>query len=214
LSSLKEKLRLLVITDKKLKPNIVKAIEDVLRGGATSIQLRLKESSTKEMIEVGRKIRKLTRNYGALYFVDDRLDVALATDADGVQLGPDDMPIAIAREMAPNLIIGGSVYSLEEAVRAESEGADFLGAGSVFASPTKTDARVIGLNGLREIVKNVKIPVVAIGGINTSNAEAVLKTGVAGIAVISAVMGAEDVCIATLELRKIVDMVLGHGSSP
>jgi thiamine-phosphate pyrophosphorylase len=124
------------------------------------------------------------------------------------------MPIAIAREMAPNLIIGGSVYSLEEAVRAESEGADFLGAGSVFASPTKTDARVIGLNGLREIVKNVKIPVVAIGGINTSNAEAVLKTGVAGIAVISAVMGAEDVCIATLELRKIVDMVLGHGSSP
>lgn len=214
MSSLKEKLRLLVITDKKLKPNIVKAIEDVLRGGATSIQLRLKESSTKEMIEVGRKIRKLTRNYGALYFVDDRLDVALATDADGVQLGPDDMPIAIAREMAPNLIIGGSVYSLEEAVRAESEGADFLGAGSVFASPTKTDARVIGLNGLREIVKNVKIPVVAIGGINTSNAEAVLKTGVAGIAVISAVMGAEDVCIATLELRKIVDMVLGHGSSP
>jgi thiamine-phosphate pyrophosphorylase len=214
LSSLKEKLRLLVITDKKLKPNIVKAIEDVLRGGATSIQLRLKESSTKEMIEVGRKIRKLTRNYGALYFVDDRLDVALATDADGVQLGPDDMPIAIAREMAPNLIIGGSVYSLEEAVRAESEGADFLGAGSVFASPTKTDARVIGLNGLREIVKNVKIPVVAIGGINTSNAEAVLKTGVTGIAVISAVMGAEDVCIATLELRKIVDMVLGHGSSP
>jgi thiamine-phosphate pyrophosphorylase len=214
LSSLKEKLRLLVITDKKLKPNIVKAIEDVLRGGATSIQLRLKESSTKEMIEVGRKIRKLTRNYGALYFVDDRLDVALATDADGVQLGPDDMPIAIAREMAPNLIIGGSVYSLEEAVRAESEGADFLGAGSVFASPTKTDARVIGLNGLREIVKNVKIPVVAIGGINTSNAEAVLKTGVAGIAVISAVMGAEDVCRATLELRKIVDMVLGHGSSP
>ncbi|MCC6028457.1 MAG: thiamine phosphate synthase [Archaeoglobi archaeon] len=214
MSSLKEKLRLLVITDKKLKPNIVKAIEDVLRGGATSIQLRLKESSTKEMIEVGRKIRKLTRNYGALYFVDDRLDVALATDADGVQLGPDDMPIAIAREMAPNLIIGGSVYSLEEAVRAESEGADFLGAGSVFASPTKTDARVIGLNGLREIVKNVKIPVVAIGGINTSNAEAVLKTGVTGIAVISAVMGAEDVCIATLELRKIVDMVLGHGSSP
>ena len=214
MSSLKEKLRLLVITDKKLKPNIVKAIEDVLRGGATSIQLRLKESSTKEMIEVGRKMRKLTRNYGALYFVDDRLDVALATDADGVQLGPDDMPIAIAREMAPNLIIGGSVYSLEEAVRAESEGADFLGAGSVFASPTKTDARVIGLNGLREIVKNVKIPVVAIGGINTSNAEAVLKTGVAGIAVISAVMGAEDVCIATLELRKIVDMVLGHGSSP
>jgi thiamine-phosphate pyrophosphorylase len=214
LSFLREKLRLLVITDKKLKPNIVKAVEDALRGGATSIQLRLKESSTKEMIEVGREIRRLTRNYEALYFVDDRLDVALATDADGVQLGPDDMPIAIARELAPNLIIGGSVYSLEEAVRAESEGADFLGAGSVFPSPTKIDARVIGLNGLREIVRKVKIPVVAIGGINASNAEAVLKTGVVGIAVISAVMGAEDVYRATLELRKIVDMALGHGEPP
>jgi len=99
-------------------------------------------------------------------------------------------------------------------VRAESEGADFLGAGSVFPSPTKIDARVIGLNGLREIVKKVKIPVVAIGGINASNAEAVLKTGVVGIAVISAVMGAEDVYRATLELRKIIDMALGHGEPP
>uniref|UniRef100_A0A7J3Z850 Thiamine-phosphate synthase n=1 Tax=Ignisphaera aggregans TaxID=334771 RepID=A0A7J3Z850_9CREN len=208
--SLREKLRLIVITDKKLKPDIIKAVEDALKGGATSIQLRLKDSSTSEMIKVGKAIRRLTRDYGALYFVDDRLDVALATDADGVQLGPDDMPIYIARELAPNLIIGGSAYSLEEAMRVEREGADFIGAGSVFPSPTKPDARVIGLDGLREIVERVKIPVVAIGGINASNAEAVLRRGVVGMAVISAVMGAEDVYRATLELRKIVDMVLGY----
>jgi len=207
--SLREKLRLLVITDKRLKPSIVKSVEDALRGGATSIQLRLKDSSTREMIEVGREIRRLTRDYGALYFVDDRVDVALATDADGVQLGSDDMPISIARKLAPNLIIGSSIYSLEEAVEAEREGADFLGAGSVFPSPTKADARIIGLDGLRRVVERVKIPVVAIGGINASNAEAVLRTGVVGIAVISAVMGAEDVYKATLELRKIVDKVLG-----
>jgi thiamine-phosphate pyrophosphorylase len=211
--SLREKFRLLVITGKKLKPSIVKAVEDALKGGATSIQLRLKDSSTSEMIEVGKDIRRLTRDYGALYFVDDRLDIALATNADGIQLGPGDMPIDIARELAPNLIIGGSAYSLEleEAIRVEREGADFIGAGSVFPSPTKTGARVIGLDGLRKIVERTRIPVVAIGGINASNAEAVLRAGVVGIAVISAVMRAEDVYRATLELRKIVDMVLGNG---
>ena len=208
--SLREKLRLLVITDKRLKPNVVKSVEDALRGGATSIQLRLKDSSTREMIEVGKAIRRLTRDYGALYFVDDRVDVALATDADGVQLGPEDMPIVIAKEIAPNLIIGASVYSVDEAVEAEKEGASFLGAGSVFPSPTKPDARVIGLDGLRRIVESVRIPVVAIGGINKDNVEAVLRTGVAGVAVISAVMGAEDVYRATLELRKIIDRVLGN----
>ncbi|MCI4437801.1 MAG: thiamine phosphate synthase [Ignisphaera sp.] len=207
--SLREKLRLLVITDKRLKPNVVKSVEDALRGGATSVQLRLKDSSTREMVEVGKAIRRLTRDYGALYFVDDRVDVALATDADGVQLGPEDMPIAIAKEIAPNLIIGASVYSVDEAVEAEKEGASFLGAGSVFPSPTKPDARVIGLDGLRRIVESVRIPVVAIGGINKDNVEAVLRTGVAGVAVISAVMGAEDVYRATLELRKIIDRVLG-----
>ncbi|MGC8983525.1 MAG: thiamine phosphate synthase [Desulfurococcaceae archaeon] len=207
---LREKLKLVVITDKKLKPDVVKSVEDALRGGATSIQLRLKESPAREMVEVGRVVRRLTREYGALYFVDDRLDVALVTDADGVQLGPEDIPIRAAREAAPNLIIGASVYSLEEALRAEEEGADFLGAGSVYPTASKPGVRVIGVEGLRRIVESVKIPVVAIGGISRDNAREVLRTGVAGIAVISAVMGADDVYKATLELRRIVDEVLGQ----
>jgi len=93
LTELGRYLRLLVITDPKLRPDVVRSVEEALRGGATSIQLRMKEASTRTLIAVGREIRRLTRDYGALYFVDDRVDVALATDADGVQLGPDDIPL-------------------------------------------------------------------------------------------------------------------------
>ncbi|AFK22518.1 thiamine phosphate synthase [Pyrococcus sp. ST04] len=205
--NLRKRLRLYVITDRRLKPEI-ESVREALEGGATAIQLRIKNAPTKEMYEVGKEIRRLTTEYGALFFVDDRIDVALAVDADGVQLGPEDMPIKVAKEIAPNLIVGASVYSLEEAVRAEKEGADYLGAGSVFPTKTKKDVKVIGIKGLRRIVENVKIPVVAIGGINIENAREVLRTGVAGIAVISAVMGAENVRKATEELRKIVEEVL------
>ena len=202
--TLREKLKLYVITDRRLKPEI-KSVREALEGGATSIQLRIKNASTREMIKIGKKIRELTKEYDALYFVDDRLDVALVTNADGVQLGSEDMPISLAREIAPNLIIGASVYSLEEALQAEKERADYLGAGSVFPTPTKAGVRVIGVEGLRKIVKSVKIPVVAIGGINHKNARDVLKTGVDGIAIISAIMGAEDVKKATEEMKKIIE---------
>ncbi len=205
---LENHLKLLVLTDPKLRPNVVESVKQALEGGATSIQLRMKEASTRQMIEAGLEIRRLTREYGALYFVDDRLDVALATKADGVQLGPDDMPVKMAREIAPNLLIGASVYSLEEAVEAEKAGADFLGAGAVYPSPTKPGVPVIGLDGLRLIVRTVKIPVVAIGGVNESNALEVLETGVAGIAVVSCVMGAPSVKDAARRLRSIVDKAL------
>ena len=206
--NLREKLKLYVITDRRLKPEI-ESVREALEGGATSIQLRIKNASTREMIKIGKRIRELTKEYDALYFVDDRLDVALATNADGVQLGPEDMPISLAREIAPNLIIGASVYSLEEALQAEKERADYLGAGSVFPTPTKAGVRVIGVEGLRKIVKSVKIPVVAIGGINHKNARDVLKTGVDGIAIISAIMGAEDVKKATEEMKKIIEEAIG-----
>ena len=205
--NLRKKLKLYVITDRRLKPE-VESVREALEGGATSIQLRIKNAPTREMIEIGRKIRELTKEYDVLYFVDDRLDVALAIDADGVQLGPEDMPISLAREIAPNLIIGASVYSLEEALKAEKEGADYLGAGSVFPTPTKRDAKVIGLEGLKRIVDSVKIPVVAIGGINHENVREVLNTGVDGIAIISAIIGADDVKIATEEMRKIIEEVI------
>lgn len=205
--NLRKRLRLYVITDRRLRDEI-ETVNAALEGGATAIQMRIKNAPTGEMIQVGKELRKITKEYDALFFVDDRLDVALAVDADGVQLGPEDMPISIARELAPNLIIGASVYSLEEALKAERDGADYLGAGSVFPTKTKKNARVLGLEGLRRIVESVKIPVVAIGGINHENVRKVLEIGVDGIAVISAIVGAEDVKKATEEMRKIIDEYL------
>ena len=205
--NLRKRLRLYVITDRRLRDEI-ETVNAALEGGATAIQMRIKNAPTGEMIRVGKELRKITKEYDALFFVDDRLDVALAVDADGVQLGPEDMPISIARELAPNLIIGASVYNLEEALKAEKDGADYLGAGSVFPTKTKKDARVLGLEGLKRIVESVKIPVVAIGGINHENVRKVLEIGVDGIAVISAIVGAEDVKKATEEMRKIIDEYL------
>ncbi|ALM74659.1 thiamine phosphate synthase [Thermococcus barophilus] len=206
--NLKKRLRLYVITDRRLRDEI-ETTKAVLEGGATAIQMRIKNAPTGEMIRVGKELRKITKEYDALFFVDDRLDVALAVDADGVQLGPEDMPVYIARELAPNLIIGASVYSLEEALKAEREKADYLGAGSVFPTKTKKDARVLGLEGLKKVVESVKIPVVAIGGINHENVRKVLEIGVDGIAVISAIVGAEDVKKAAEEMRRIIDEYLG-----
>jgi len=205
---LRERLRLYVITDRRFRDE-VSTVQAALEGGATAIQMRIKDAPTREMVEIGKKLRKLTDEYGALFFVDDRVDVALAVNADGVQVGPDDMPVRLVREIAPNLLIGVSVYSLGEAVKAERDGADYLGAGAVFPTKTKADARYLGLDGLREVLETVKIPVVAIGGINHENVREVLRLGVDGIAVISAIVGAPDVKRATLEMRRIIDEYLG-----
>jgi thiamine-phosphate pyrophosphorylase len=205
---LRERLRLYVITDRRFRDE-VSTVQAALEGGATAIQMRIKDAPTREMVEIGKKLRKLTDEYGALFFVDDRVDVALAVNADGVQVGPDDMPVRLVREIAPNLLIGASVYSLGEAVKAERDGADYLGAGAVFPTKTKADARYLGLDGLREVLETVKIPVVAIGGINHENVREVLRLGVDGIAVISAIVGAPDVKRATLEMRRIIDEYLG-----
>jgi len=202
--SLREKLRLYVITDRRLRDEI-SSVKDALEGGATTIQLRLKNTSTREMIEIVKKIRKICEDYSALFFVNDRLDVALAVNADGVHVGHEDMPLYMVREIAPNLIVGASARNLEEAIKAEKEHADYIGAGSVFPTKSKEDAVIMGLDELERIVRNVKIPVVAIGGIDHSNVEKVLRTGVDGIAVISAIVGAEDVKKAAQEMRKIIE---------
>ncbi|ASJ10739.1 thiamine phosphate synthase [Thermococcus sp. P6] len=198
-----ERLKLYVITDRRLRDE-VSTVRDALEGGATAIQMRIKDAPTREMVEVGKKLRKLTLDYDALFFVDDRVDVALAVDADGVHLGPEDMPVPLVRKIAPGLIIGASVRTPEEALRAEREGADYLGVGAVFPTSTKPDARYIGLDGLRAVLKVTRLPVVAIGGINRENVRDVVRLGVSGVAVISAVVGAPDVKRATMELKREV----------
>ncbi|MFZ8791924.1 MAG: thiamine phosphate synthase [Thermosphaera aggregans] len=202
---MKSTLKLLVITEPKLKPNVVKSVEEGFEGEATSTQLRMKDASARQIFEVGLEIRRLTRDYGALYSVDDRLDVALATNVDGVQLEPEYMPIDIAKEIALNMLIGASICSLREAVESEKLGGHFLGTGSVNPSPTKPNVPVIGLEGLRLIVKSVEIPVIAIGNTTESKVLEVMETGVVGVAVISAVMGAPSVRKATAKLGRLVD---------
>lgn len=189
-------LRLLVLTDTGLaapRP-VVEVVERALAGGARAVQLRNKSESARELLEVGRTLRKLTRDAGALLFVNDRVDLALALDADGVHVGPDDLPVAAVRRVtSPDFLIGRSADDPEVARRAIADGADYIGCGAVYATSTKPDAGdVIGLPGLRTMVASVDRPVVAIGGITVERVAEVAGTGVAGIAVVGAVMSAKD----------------------
>lgn len=200
-------LSLYVITDEKIglgRSHIFLA-EEALKGGATVIQFRDKEKTGRELYKIGVKLREITKKYGALFIVNDRVDIALAVGADGVHLGMNDLPISVARKIAGNkFIIGASVSSPEEAILAEKEGADYISAQSIFETSSKEDVKVIGIEGLKAIVKVSSLPVIAIGGINKYNAREVIKAGAKGIAVISAVVSQEDVKSATEELKSII----------
>ncbi len=155
--------------------------------GVKLIQLREKKMKDRELISVARRIREISESYDAMFIVNDRLDIAIASDADGVHLGQEDLPLEIAREIFDG-IIGISVHSVEEAIRAKN--ADYLGAGPVFRTTTKENAREpIGTEGLKKIVSATELPVFAIGGIGLENVESVLRCGVWGVAVVSALVG-------------------------
>lgn len=170
------------------------------------IQLRGKTLSGGELVRVGRLLRRLTREAGALLIVNDRIDVALAVGADGVHLGQDDLPAGDARRLiGARRLLGLSASTVDEAVRADAAGADYIGFGPVFATSSKEDARPpAGLDALAEAVKAVSVPIVAIGGIHADTVGAVLNTGAAGIAVIAAVVGAADVEEAARSLRRLI----------
>lgn len=204
-------LRLYVITDEKIGLGRSHSFlaEEALKGGATVIQLRDKEKSGKELYKIGLKIRALTRQYRALFIVNDRLDIALAVGADGVHLGTEDLPISVARKIAgKNFIIGASVSSPEEALIAEKEGADYISAQSIFETSSKENVKVIGIEGLKSIVKVSSLPVIAIGGINKENVKDVIRAGARGVAVISAVISKGDVRESTEELRKLIEEII------
>ena len=160
-----------------------------LEGGADTIQLRQKTGSTREMIEVAQQMKRLCAESGVLFVVNDRVDVALASGADGVHLGQDDFPIPLARELlGEESIIGGSAATLEEARKCLSDGADYVGFGPVYPTASKEDAGpVSGLGLLRKVVESISLPVIAIGGVDEKNTHDVMEAGAHGIAVISAV---------------------------
>lgn len=200
-----DKIRLMVLTDPDLigSRSWVEVVHAVLRGGARAIQLRHKRATARELVELGRRLHPLTREFDALLFVNDRLDVALSCQADGVHLGPEDLPVAEARRVVPReFLIGASADTVEAARAAESRGANYLGVGSVFGTSTKVEVadERIGLARLSEIARAVTIPVIGIGGVNAENASSVVRAGAAGVAVVSAVMGAREPEAATRAL--------------
>ena len=194
--ALQHQIRLIVITDRpQAHPRPVEdVVREALAAGAPAVQLRDKAATARELLTTARRLRALTGETGALLFVNDRLDVALAAGADGAHLGPDDVPLSAARTAAPpGFLLGVSTDDPQDARQAEAEGADYIGCGTVYDTASKRDAgEVIGLEGLRRVTEAVSIPVVGIGGIAPHRAQEVASAGAAGCAAIGAVMGAKD----------------------
>lgn len=199
---------LYLVTDRNvlMGRDLLKGIEEAIKGGATLIQLREKNISTLEFYNIALKVKELTNKYNIPLIINDRLDIALAVDAEGLHIGQDDMPLKIARKiLGDDKIIGVSTSSTEEALGAQRDGADYVGVGAMFPTDTKTDADSVTLMELRSIKASLKIPVVAIGGINKNNIQSVMKTGANGVAVISAVLSESDIKAACERLRKVGD---------
>lgn len=181
-------------------------IEEAIKGGVTLIQIREKDCSTRDFLNVAKEIKKITDKYNVPLIINDRIDIAKAIDADGVHLGQDDMPLSIARKiLGPDKIIGISAGNIKEALEAERNGADYLGIGAIFYTNSKKDIDTpIGLDGLKNITGKINIPSVAIGGVNASNATDVINSGVNGISVISAILNNKDIKFAAENLHKLV----------
>jgi len=200
---------LCVITDRTLSNGLTESEVAKLAysGGADMVQLRMKWSEGREMLEQAKKIRALSERYARFFIVNDRVDIALLSDADGVHLGQSDISIEDARELlGEDKLIGVSVHSVKEALAAEFSGADYISVGSVFNTSTKPDAHQgQGLDVVFTVKEAVDLPVMAIGGINRGNIQDVIRAGADGVAVASAVVAQKDISSAAHELR---DMIL------
>lgn len=187
---------LYLVTDRSIVPDndLIGAVEKALRGGVKAVQLREKDLKIRELLDMAYRIRELTARYDAKLFINDRVDVAVAVNADGVHLGRRSMPPSAARMVRDGLIIGVSTHSLEEAIGAERDGADFITLGPVFYTPSKAQyGEPLGLDTLKRVCSSVSIPVFAIGGIKTEHIKDVLESGAKGVAVISAILGSRDI---------------------
>lgn len=199
---------LYVCTDRKLmsSPTMEESVEQAIIGGASVIQLRDKEVSARQMYETALRIKQVTDQYNVPLIINDRVDIAAAVDAAGVHLGQSDLPVEAARKLlGKDKIIGVSAARVDEAKKAEQDGADYLGVGAMFVTGTKTNTRPVTLELLTEIKHAVHIPVVAIGGIKEDNAAQLVPTGIDGFAVVSAVVAQPDVAKAAQRMRKIYE---------
>lgn len=188
---------LYLVTDRGILKgrDIFKATEDAIKGGVTLLQLREKDISTLDFYNIALKMKIISKHYNVPLIINDRLDIALAVDADGLHIGQDDMPIEIARKLlGENKLLGYSVANAKQAIYGEKNGADYLGAGPVYPTGSKSDAgKPIGIDGLKIIRNSVSIPIVGIGGISLSNISEVKSSGIDGISLISAILENDDI---------------------
>lgn len=176
--------------------------EEALRGGVTLLQLREKNRTTREYLSLAEKVHELTRRYGVPLLIDDRLDVAMAMDAEGVHLGQSDLPIHMARRiLGPDKIVGATAKTVPQATEAYEQGADYLGVGAIYPTTTKVKTVLTSTDTLRDICKAVPIPVNAIGGLNKTNIDVLCGIPIAGICVVSAIMKEDDPRQAAVDLR-------------
>ncbi|ADC47670.1 thiamine monophosphate synthase ThiE [Methanobrevibacter ruminantium M1] len=195
-----------LVTDHRGKTDeeILNIIEQAIKGGTSVVQIREKTASTKDFYNLALKAKEITEKYNVPLIVNDRIDIALAVKSDGVHIGQDDMPAKVAREIiGEEMILGVSASTVEEAMKAESDGADYIGSGAVFPTATKDDADSVSKEELKEIVNSTSIPVVAIGGITIENAESLKDAEIDGFSVVSAIMNADDPKKASEILKEI-----------
>ena len=200
---------LYLVTDRGLARGrtTLEIVSAAVDGGASVVQLREKDCSTRDFIELALAIKEFLKDRAVPLIINDRVDVAQAVKADGVHLGQTDMPLETAKRiLGDSMIIGISAESLQDAIDAEKGGADYLGVSTIYATPTKTDtAPSLGLKGLREIRKSVKLPLVGIGGLTRENSGDVIRNGANGVAVVSAIVAAGDPEAAAKALRHVIE---------
>ncbi|KXZ39335.1 thiamine-phosphate diphosphorylase [Alkalithermobacter thermoalcaliphilus JW-YL-7 = DSM 7308] len=199
---------LYLVTDRDILKgkDLFKSIEDAIIGGVTIVQIREKNISSLEFYNIAKKAKMVTDKYNIPLIINDRIDIAIAVDASGVHLGQQDLPAIVARNLiGKNKILGISVSNLELALKAEKDTADYIGVGAVFNTNTKKNTNKVSLDVLKQIKSCVNIPVVAIGGINETNIKSIQKTNVDGIAVVSAILGKDDIKNASKNISTIIN---------
>lgn len=197
---------LYLVTDRTHMSTVTlcEAVEQAISGGCTMVQLREKSMSSMDFYQSAREVKQITDKYDIPLIINDRIDIALSVNAAGVHIGQHDIPAFAARKIiGQDMLLGVSASSLQEAVKAQEDGADYLGVGAMFPTGTKTDAQMVSLNELQLIRQTVPIPIVVIGGINKRNASQFFRMGVNGLAIVSAIIAQPNIAKAAAELKHI-----------
>ncbi|KWZ72340.1 thiamine phosphate synthase [Alloscardovia omnicolens] len=209
--AVKDMMLLYGVTDRTWSSNypLIQRITEALDNGMTCVQLREKHMSDEDFLSEAREVSALCKHYNVPFIINDNVDVAIACGADGIHVGQsDEAATQVRARVGSSMIVGVSTSSLEEAIKAEKDGADYVGVGAVFSTSTKADADYLSMDELRAICETVNIPTVAIGGIHAGNIQLLQGTGIDGVAVVSAIFGADDSAAATAQLRALAEKVV------